>query len=151
MSTRKNGFTLVELLIVVAIIGVIAAIAIPNLLSSLQRARQKRTMADIRAVAVALELYQLDNNVYPVGSSGTVAGVRSWLEPRYSSVVPTQDGWARDLLYEGSRSAYTIISFGSNGADDGPYAGGPTTRFFEDIVFAEGSFFQWPEGVQTDG
>ena len=62
---NKKGFTLIELLIVVAIIGIIAAIAIPNLLNAIQRGKQKRTMADMRAVGTAVEAYAVDNNFYP--------------------------------------------------------------------------------------
>ena len=66
---NKKGFTLIELLIVVAIIGIIAAIAIPNLLNAIQRGKQKRTMADMRAVGTAVEAYAVDNNLYPPGGS----------------------------------------------------------------------------------
>ena len=56
------GFTLVELLVVIAIIGLLAAVAIPNLLNAVQRGKQKRTMADMRALATAIESYAVDND-----------------------------------------------------------------------------------------
>ena len=69
---RQKGFTLIELLIVVAIIGIIAAIAIPNLLNAINRGRQKRTMADLRSLATAIESYQVDFNFYPKVASTTM-------------------------------------------------------------------------------
>src|SRR5450759_1932818 len=65
MKRNRKGFTLIELLIVVAIIGIIVAIAIPNLLHAIKRAKQKRTMADIRSIGTATEAYAIDNNRYP--------------------------------------------------------------------------------------
>ena len=68
MSFRKRnkGFTLIEILIVVAIIGILVAIATPLLLEALQRAKQKRTMEDMRNISVGLECYMVDYTKYPV-------------------------------------------------------------------------------------
>jgi type II secretion system protein G len=67
MLKRKKGkgFSLIELLIVVAIIGIIAAIAIPNLLSAIQKGRQKRTMGDMKSLGTAIETVQTDCSAYP--------------------------------------------------------------------------------------
>ena len=64
IKKNQKGFTLIELLIVVAIIGILAAIAIPNLLTAMQRAKQKRTMADMRTIATAWEARATDVNKY---------------------------------------------------------------------------------------
>ncbi len=64
---RKQGFTLIELLIVVAIIGILAAIAVPNFLNAQVRAKVARVKGDLKAVGSALEMYKLDNRVYPLG------------------------------------------------------------------------------------
>src|ERR1700690_931322 len=72
MKKRNNkGFSLIELLIVVAIIGIIVAIAIPNLLNAIQRAKQKRTMGDMRTSGTAAEAYAVDFNPYPAAAGYT--------------------------------------------------------------------------------
>lgn len=63
---RNNSFTLIELLIVVAIIGILAAIAVPNFLNAQIRAKVTRVEADFRQLATALESYRMDNSAYPV-------------------------------------------------------------------------------------
>ncbi len=62
-----DAFTLIELLIVVAIIGILAAIAVPNFLNAQVRAKVSRTMSDIRSISTALEMYNTDNGTYPEG------------------------------------------------------------------------------------
>jgi len=64
-KTRGKAFTLIELLIVVAIIAILAAIAVPNFLEAQVRAKTARVKSDLRAIAIALEAYTLDHNSYP--------------------------------------------------------------------------------------
>jgi general secretion pathway protein G len=98
---RQKGFTLIELLIVVAIIGIIAAIAIPNLLNAINRGRQKRTMADLRSLATAIESYQVDFNFYPkVGAMAAASTLSPYLSPTYIKRIPDADGWNQPLCAE---------------------------------------------------
>jgi len=152
---NKKGFTLIELLIVVAIIGIIAAIAIPNLLNAIQRGKQKRSMADMRAVGTAVEAFAVDNNRYPDDAS-PVSNITDDVEPIYIKKVPTQDGWETAFDYasdpDSAAQSYTISSYGKNKIQDGDCAGstykGITTNFNNDICFSQGSFTQFPEGIQ---
>lgn len=76
---RRSAFTLIELLIVVAIIAILAAIAVPNFLEAQTRSRVGRTMNDLRTIALAMETYRIDHNGYPMGISndGGVTWVQS--------------------------------------------------------------------------
>jgi type II secretion system protein G len=148
---RQKGFTLIELLIVVAIIGIIAAIAIPNLLNAINRGRQKRTMADLRSVATALEAYSVDFNFFPRSAITTITGYEPYLTPTFIKRLPYNDGWNRALIVINAAdgTSYTLWSAGKNG--NGVIAGGGAkTDFADAIVFSNGQFFAWPEGMQTN-
>ena len=159
MKEKSTGFTLIELLIVIAIIGILAAIAIPNLLNAVQRGKQKRTMADIKALALAIEAYHVDNSAYPSAacaaglytSPGPLLGTDSFtnLSPTYIALVPVRDGWGNFMRYNVDAAGvnYNVRSLGRDGTGSAT-ACGTTTDFNDDVLFSDGAFLQWPEGTQ---
>jgi general secretion pathway protein G len=147
METR--GFTLIELLVVVAIIGILAAIAIPYFFRARNRARQKRSMADMRTLAAAIEQYGLDETFYPKVSE--VGSLAQCLEPTYLRKIPRHDGWNNPFYYQadlGSGTDYTLASLGMDGVQGSWVPGRRTTDYDDDIVISDGQFVQWPEGMQ---
>ena len=145
---KSRGFTLIEMLIVVTIIGIVAAIVIPSLFNALDRSRQSSTMADIRTLGTALERYAFDHHHYPVVDN--MAELRGKLEPEYIKKLPLKDGWSNPFLYEvdSQGSTYTIRSPGKDGElQPEPLTDG-TRDFAVDIVFVDGAFVQQPAGEQ---
>ena len=167
LKNRQRGFTLIELLIVVAIIGIIAALLIPNFLDALQKAKQKRSVADARNVGTAMMSWLTDaasaaaagqntwdTASYAAAASG-IAAVKSVLEPLYLQRVPDKDGWGNTFNYALNTAdplAKFVMYVASGGRDgnvvSGTYTVGPfaPTDYEEDIIWADGYFVRWPSG-----
>ncbi len=143
----SKGFTLVELLIVVAIIGIIAAIAIPNLISAIQRGKQKRTMGDIRNIGTAVEEYVVDEAIAPQGTAGIVSTALNIAQfvPFYIRVLPTLDGWRNNTQYlRDTNVAYSLYSFGRDGSASYEAGDYDNKSFLYDIYFSNGQFTASP-------
>lgn len=163
---RESGFTLIELLIVVMIVGIIAAIAIPNLMTAIERSRQKRTMADMRNLATAWEARDVETGRFNAAGA-QVPGITDVvdvdnldyaLSPTYIKTMPRKDGWQHPFELFSSQSwggsapaaGYAIISPGRDGRfNTTTAASGATTNFDCDIVYSNGSFIQFPQGLQN--
>jgi general secretion pathway protein G len=149
-ARAERGFTLIELLIVVTIIGIIAALAIPNLRNAMDRAKQKATLADMRSLGNALEMYSVDHNTYPRGlNDAGAAALAAVLSPLYMRTVPEGDGWHNPWHVDTNATGtqYTITSYGRDGAP-GSNTGGPTSDINCDIIYSNSSFYQFPAGQQ---
>jgi type IV pilus assembly protein PilA len=167
IRNRQKGFTLIELLIVIAIIGIIAALLIPNFLDALQKAKQKRTVADVRNTGTAMFSWLTDQvGAAAAGASAsdvtlasyddalTGAEVGSILVPQYMQEVPNVDGWKTQYEYYLKTAApldpqvMAIRSMGRDkDSDEDAYSvtSFDPTDYDQDIVWADGFFVRWPQ------
>lgn len=133
LSTKKqSGFTLLEVMVVVVILGILASFVVPNLLGNKEKADQQKAVTDIVALENALDMYKLDNSVYPTTDQGLDALVskptgspepRNYREGGYIRRLPN-DPWGGDYQYlspgdHGTVDIFTLGSDGQEGGDDG--------------------------------
>ncbi len=124
---RKStkGFTLIEIMVVVVILGILASLIVPKIMSRPEQARIVKAKNDVHAIETALELYKLDNGFYPSTDQGLQALVMqptsnpvptSWKSGGYLREIP-MDPWGRAYQYlnPGAHSEIDIYSFGSEG------------------------------------
>lgn len=142
---RDAGFSMIELLIVLAFIGIIAGIASSYCFYAFDQARLGRTVANMRGVADALTKYQTDNSVLPPGGLQPMSAIAASIRQSAGNVAQT-DGWNNPIYYEPFTTAqgmatFRLWSYGQDGAADGVITGS-WVDFTTDIVVEGGSFIQ---------
>lgn len=123
---RSAGFTLIELMIVLFILGLLAALVAPRLMGRVGKAKQKTAQAQIQMLATALDLYHLDVGRYPTEEEGLRSlyakpeSLDAWSGPYLDKAVP-KDPWGRDYVYKcpGEHGPYDLYSMGADGQPGG--------------------------------
>lgn len=122
---KIRGFTLVEVMVVVVILGILAAIIVPKIMSRPEQARIVKAKQDIMAIQNALDLYRLDNGFYPSTDQGLQAlvtrstsapEVKNWPSEGYLQKLPV-DPWGQPYQYENNENKVHIFSFGPKGKE----------------------------------
>lgn len=126
---NKAGFTLIEVLVVVVILGILATVIAPKILGRPEEARRTKAAVDIKGIETALNMYKIDSGIYPSTEQGLRALVekptvgqepRKWRTGGYLSKTPN-DPWGTPYIYlsPGTHGDYDLISFGSDGEAGG--------------------------------
>ena len=126
MSTqRQRGFTLLEIMVVIVILGILASLVVPNLMGNKEQADRQKAVSDIVALENALDMYKLDNSRYPTTEQGLEALVskpqgdpapRNYKEDGYIKRLP-QDPWGNNyqLMSPGEHGKIDVFSLGLDG------------------------------------
>ena len=128
-KTTASGFSLIEIMVVVVILGILAAIIVPKIMDRPDQAKMVKAKQDILAIGQALDLYKLDNGVYPTTDQGLQALVKkpstdpmpnNWKSGGYLANMP-EDPWGRAYQYlqPGQHGQYDVFTYGANGEPDG--------------------------------
>lgn len=129
IQRRQSGFTLMEIMVVIFIIGLLVAIVAPNVLGNQDQAMQQKVRADLATLEQALDMYRLDNLRFPTREQGLQALIvrptseplpRAWREDGYIRRLP-KDPWGQDYQYRipGQHGRYDVYSLGADAADGG--------------------------------
>ena len=126
-----QGFTLIELMVVIVILGILAGLIIPRIMGRPEEAKQLKAKMQIESIETALKLYKLDNGIYPDTEQGLQALVekpdtgtlpKKWRTGGYleKGKVP-KDPWGNDFIYlsPGAHGDYDLISYGADGVQGG--------------------------------
>ena len=120
-NERQSGFTLIEILVVMAIIGMLAVMVAPNIFRQQAGAQRDAAMANISTLSAALDIHRLDAGEYPDSLDGLQvnhSGRASWNGPYLRRDVPL-DPWNNEFVYDADGREFTLLSYGADGERGG--------------------------------
>jgi prepilin-type N-terminal cleavage/methylation domain-containing protein len=176
MKKTTRGFSLIELLISVAIIGLLAAMFVPNALTAIHKSKQKSTMRDVRTIAVAITDYVTDNGSAPA-QNGTYDGSSAFynaMSPFYVKILPLNDKWGTGYrVWCGSAAAeygisdalsddFLVASFGRDKTQEsfvfdgeslgaGLFQVSSLSDFDKDLIMWNGIWIRYPRAGSSSG
>lgn len=120
-ARRESGFTLIEVLLVVVIIGILVAVVMPKLAGRGKEAQIAAAKASIENISLALDVYEVDNGSYPqsLQSLITKGSELNWRGPYLKKGEIPLDPWGKEFSYTTKDNGYEIKSYGPNGSDGG--------------------------------
>jgi len=126
-SRAQLGFTLIEILVVVVILGILGAVVVPQIMGRPDTARVQAAQTDLRSLSAALDVYRLDNFQYPSSEQGLEALVakpsgfpepKNWNPEGYIKKLPS-DPWGSPYIYERMDTNFSLHSLGADGQEGG--------------------------------
>jgi general secretion pathway protein G len=120
-SSANPGFTLIEILVVMAIIGMLAVMVAPNIFNQQAGAQRDAALSQISSLEAALDTYRLDVGEYPDSLEGLIendSGRAAWNGPYLRREVP-MDPWGNEYIYESEGRSFTLVSYGPDGERGG--------------------------------
>lgn len=129
MSAKQKGFSLIELVVVIVILGILASLVAPQIMGNVDKALVQQAKTDMKSIETALKLYKLDNFNYPTTEQGLEALVsktsippepRNFKKDGYLDRLP-KDPWGRDYIYisPGDHGDFDIVTYGRDGVPGG--------------------------------
>ena len=127
LLARRSGFTLIEIMVVVVILGLLSALVVPNISSNVSEAQRTATRTQISQIEQALEKYHLDNGFYP----STQQGLDALVTAPSTSPVPKRyaDGGGNPYVYRNTNGRITITSYGPDGEEGGEGVNADITNY----------------------
>ncbi|MBQ3653588.1 MAG: type II secretion system major pseudopilin GspG [Synergistaceae bacterium] len=137
LMSHRSGFTLIEIMVVVVILGLLSALVVPNISSNVSEAQRTAARTQISQIEQALEKYHMDNGFYPSTAQGLDALVtapttspvpRRYAEGGYMKKVP-EDSWGNPYVYRNNNGRITITSYGPDGEEGGEGVNADITNY----------------------